>query len=111
VRPLDPETLTPGIRRLVMALRARGWDTTDSGDGVTNVAAGMEGAMDVPHVVIDIGGDLIPIEASACALLDDAKELLTSLDGVHIEASYSPLDGAKIILITGADDSRLRGGA
>ena len=42
VDPLTPEeteALDPGIRRLVTLLRAHGFETTDSGDGVTKPRA------------------------------------------------------------------------
>lgn len=37
---IDPMTLDPGVRRLVMWLRAQDFKTSDSGDGVTKIADG-----------------------------------------------------------------------
>lgn len=51
LRPLDPATLSPGVRDLVLALRERGLMTTDSGDG-SNYANGMGCALPYHHVAI-----------------------------------------------------------
>ena len=61
--PMDPNDLNPGIREVVAWLRERHFLTTDSGDGVTNVQAGMEGALDCPHVHCVVRSDLLTSEA------------------------------------------------
>jgi hypothetical protein len=48
---VDPATLSPGVRNLVLALRERGIMTQDSGDG-SNFAEGMSCALPYPHVAI-----------------------------------------------------------
>lgn len=52
---IDYEALDPGIRRTVRWLRSLGFETTDSGDGVTKPAMGLtwdDGVRDHPHVII-----------------------------------------------------------
>lgn len=114
---LDLEKLNPGIRRTVAFLREHGFDTSDSGDGHTNVAAGMEGALDVPHVVVPAG---------PCSLIGEAARLhsLLRLRGIdvapngrrdpegedgaaEIHAIYDPADGSAVIVLLGVDDALL----
>jgi hypothetical protein len=92
---------------VVRLLRENGFRTTDSGDGVTNVAAGMEGALPVPHVhcVVHDWHDVAP-EAHRMMRLIAQLGLLG--DQVTIEASYSPLDGVATISLYGLDDASLR---
>lgn len=47
--PINYEELSPGVRGIVRALREQGFETCDSGDG-TNLAEGMECAIEEPHV-------------------------------------------------------------
>ena len=67
VPPLSPEeeaALDPGIRKMVKWMRQLGYDTTDSGDGVSKfnkLAAhpndpdeAPEGVIDTPHVIIQL---------------------------------------------------------
>lgn len=112
---LDAESLTPGIRRTVLLLRSWGYETCDSGDGVTNVAAGMEGARDYPHVVIRL--------KDACWLADAAHYLARKLHayGVGtgavgsgkpaIQVSYDPEIKLALMEVIDLDDSKLPGGA
>lgn len=44
------QDINPGIRKTVQWLQEHGFHTTDSGDGVTNLAAGMLCALPFPHV-------------------------------------------------------------
>ena len=48
---IDYDQINPGVRRLVKWLNDEGFETTSSGDGVTNVGAeGMEHLWQVPNV-------------------------------------------------------------
>ena len=49
----DPTALDPGIRDVVRYLRGKGYETTDSGDGVSKPASWFETgeALPFPHVV------------------------------------------------------------
>jgi len=108
---LDYSTLTLGIRRTVALVRSWGFETTDSGDGVTNIQAGMEGAMTVPNVYITV----LP----SC-LIAEADRLLRELFNVGIDADtqgpdnapciqamYEPYNNSAGILHMGVDDALL----
>jgi hypothetical protein len=69
VRELDINDIHPPLRRLVTLLREHGFDTCDSGDGVTNVEMGMEMALDYPHVYIATSADAAVAEARRCHAL------------------------------------------
>lgn len=115
---LDPLDLDPGIRNTVMRLRALGFETSDSGDGVAkfdaegNELPGFEGATSgfgVPHVVFII--------EPAARLVSEADRLLKVLilegvevglvdpkDSVNIQAAYDPVDGIAVVILDGLDD-------
>lgn len=64
VKPLAPEqieTLNPGVRKLVPFLRAHGFDTFDSGDGVTHECGDMD--LPWPYVHISVAPEKIASEA------------------------------------------------
>lgn len=109
---LDYSTLTPGIRRTVALVRSWGFETTDSGDGVTNVQAGMDGAMTVPNVYIHV--------RDPEHLLRESQGLLQRLDAIGvdmdaqgpdnapcIQAMYDPCVHSAGILLMGVDDALL----
>lgn len=91
---LDPSILTPGIRRTVIWFRAHGFDTVDSGDGVTNVAMGMEGARDHGHVVIRLENreELFVVCDRIVELLTDLAVSTEQPDGVIVQGMYVPGD-------------------
>jgi len=108
---LDLDTLNPGIRRLVRLLRKAGFETTDSGDGVSN--AHMECAMDQPnvHIICD--------PSNMARVSDELYQMLSKYsldtccdpdDGPFIQASYNPADGDAMISLIGVDDDTLWGG-
>ena len=101
---LDYNKINPGIRKLVRRLRAARFATTDSGDGVTNVKAGMEGALAVPHVFMVV---------STCDLAAEADRLrrLVRSWGVSCEeitASYNPEDKIGVLALMGVEDSDIK---
>jgi hypothetical protein len=102
--------LDPGIRRLVLWLRALGFETTDSGDGVSKSdllalasVAGIpasevadDGPLSVPHVHMVVRRD--------DRLHEEARRLWNALDnlGVRrapgmIHATYDPEDGSAVL--------------
>ncbi len=102
---LDPTILTPGIRKTVLWLREHGFDTCDSGDGVTNVEAGMDCAFTTPNV---------HIRTTPLKMVSDARSLLSLLEGKKIkvdsgmiQATYDPSDGSAILSLYEVDDSVL----
>ncbi len=102
---LNPALLTPGIRKTVLWLRSLGFDTTDSGDGVTNVEAEMEGAIDIAHVHIQT----TPLKmVSVARNLQDAVEAKgIKLEAGMIQATYDPVDHSAIVSLYGVSDEML----
>jgi hypothetical protein len=106
---LDPAELDPGIRALVMWLRARGIPTTDSGDGVSKPQNGDE-VLPVPHVFAsyparDFGSrfEAFRVASQHAGFLDLS---LPAREGTSIEVSYSPRDQTVVLALcgyTGAD--------
>lgn len=93
---INYEELDPGIRAVVKMLRDAGWQTTDSGDGVSKPAdwyqpdeQGITQAMNFPHVVC---------RTDPVRLVEDAKDLLGWLPTWRIEATYCPNDGTALLI-------------
>jgi hypothetical protein len=88
----DPANLDPGIRETVVYLRGNGFDTCDSGDGVTKDKE--DRAFDVPHVVCRL-----PVHEMV--FIFEANRLLITL-GVNwtVEASYSANDETAVLIAT-----------
>lgn len=95
--PDDPDAprgyvdrIQPTMRRTVAWMQRMGFDTCDSGDGVLNVAAGMEDALDVPHVFAFVPAsdsmqrmaDLLAAHVRSAGLQD--------MPGVSVEGTYAP---------------------
>ncbi len=110
--------LNPGIRRTVAWLRSEGFITTDSGDGVTNLAAGMEGALPFPHVFMRVPPDVAHEEARRLLRLlkshglDVDPGLKSAEAGQTPEAytrsvcaSYLPEPDVAMLELIGLDDS------
>lgn len=96
----DYSTLTPGIRKTVKFLREHDFETTDSGDGITNVALGIEHALDIPMVAMVVDRDDLIAESER--LLELLRPWMSTK--AHIDASYSPIDEAAIILLLDFSD-------
>lgn len=108
--PIDYACINPGIRRTVDMLRAAGFDTQDSGDGVTKSYACDIG---VPYVHM-----LVP---SPAALVTEADRLMTIVEtlGVVLEdqneqgtakqvtADYTPHDGLCFLTLWNVTDADL----
>lgn len=84
----EVEALDPGVRRLVVLLRAWGFETCDSGDGVSKAGAGQadeRGIVEVAaaaHVLIqlDDAGDVLERFAELRYLLENVGILVDSSD-------------------------------
>jgi hypothetical protein len=113
-----PDDLDPGIRRTVRLLNNWGFRTSDSGDGRSKLGTPGEACMlPVPNVVITSTRKDLLGEADALVHLlrargginldasrdDDGQEVPI----VMIEASYDPIGGGAIILLTGVDDAMM----
>jgi hypothetical protein len=102
----DPnyDEITPGVRKLVRFLRDAGFTTIDSGDGVTNVEAGMEGATEMPHVHIATTHRAMVVEAHR---LQNAMDKVCPAGACQIQAMYDPLDGIATLSVFGVTDKDL----
>jgi len=107
--------LDPGIRGVVEWLRAEGFDTMDSGDGVTKGADGSP----APHVFIrveratmcDVADRLRKVcVARGIKLRGEAPDLESALDEdwPFIQAHYDPEDGIATVLLGCVDDATLK---
>ncbi len=92
--PLEENLLNPGIHKLVNMLRNLGFNTTDSGDGYTNIKEGMECALDFPHVFMVI--EPVHIVPESKRLLDLIRAFT---DKGNVEVSYSPHDEVAILAV------------
>ena len=85
------EGLDPGIADVVQRLREAGFETTDSGDGVSK--PNMECAMPFPHVAarLRILGD--------CDWLADEAHRMRAVcgEGWEVQLSYSTSDGSWLL--------------
>ena len=92
----DYDSLDPGILATVRWLQERGFDTTDSGDGVTKLVEGhplRDESWDFPHVVM--AGD----ESEANRLLTTLAAAGVELSPGCIQNTYDPADGSQIIML------------
>lgn len=125
-KPLAPniiEALDPGIRRIVLWMRGLGFETTDSGDGVTKPARGEDWTEGVPHVYA-----VLPSLSQAPQLvkhLTDALEhrgfrlVQACSDGkgnvvdqpkhgdVWVQVTYDAANGVTVLSLHGARDDML----
>lgn len=102
-----PPEIQPKMRRLVGWLNSWGYETTDSGDGVTNVEAGMEGALPFPHVVMVVHPPAALVTYSL-GLLCDLEVIGVQMRGRSdrwIEATYDPVDGVATMMLAGLTDA------
>ena len=91
IEPIDYSTVNPGVRTLVRELREEhGLDTCDSGDGVTNAAAGMECTLPYRHVFMQV--PFAEMERSAIGLSFTYPE-------AHIECTWCPGEVRCIIML------------
>lgn len=90
----DYSKLDEGVREVVRHLRAKGFNTTDSGDGTK--AATMECAVPFPMVAATcLPFDLI-VESNRMQVCLDEKWS----DTWKVEGSYAPQEGVAILLAT-----------
>lgn len=97
--------LDPGIRRLVVWLASEGFETCDSGDGVTKPASGYDDAEREPHVYMIVTPTTMVSEARR--LLDLLQDNDVDAPDMRIEASYSPIDMTAVLALHGVNDAAL----
>lgn len=102
--------LDPKIRNLVLLINQIGYTTTDSGDG--SKFGQMEGALNIPHVVIQLPQE----DRTKDALIKDAFILWAILKKqlkaearprLNIEISYSIKDNLGLFIVSGINDDDL----
>lgn len=98
--------LDPGIGEVVRWLRGHGYETTDSGDGVSKFAGGdpPEDAMPVPNVAMVVAPEAMVGECDMLHMLLVTNGLTG--EGVTIQGTYEP-GGPAVILLLGLDDALL----
>ncbi|XXX79134.1 hypothetical protein WMF30_10210 [Sorangium sp. So ce134] len=109
------DNLDPGIRRTVHWLRENGFETTDSGDGVSKFQDDepMEGALEYPHVVCIVDGERLTSEADRLADLVAERGVEVVPNGrrepgqAEVQASYDPADEGGILVLAGVGDAEL----
>jgi hypothetical protein len=107
---IDYDALDPGIRDTVRRLNILGFETTDSGDGVSKLAAGhpADEILNIPHVFI---------RCSPRDLADVADRLKRDLErngfcvepvghsGIWIQGTLDPADETATIMLAGVTDA------
>lgn len=108
---INYEEMNPGIRRTVKWLRSCGFDTTDSGDGVTH-----DHACDRDHayvvIVVEDADRLVKRADLLRGLLGHrgikiAPQSIDPSAQVSIQASYDPANRIAVIDLTGLTDAML----
>lgn len=95
---MNAADLDPGIRAVVLRLRSAGFETTDSGDGVSKPVD--ERVFEVPHVACRAVAD------SLLGFFGEARRLLRVLGPPwRVEASYCPNDDSALLLATKTEES------
>lgn len=94
----------PGIRDLVARLRDAGYQTTDSGDGVSKPDVGR--VLDIPHVFIRLGNDEDLGHRARCLMGKMESWGYRAADGWHVEATYSTADGIAMLAALGPPPRR-----
>lgn len=93
---IDLNQLDPGIRDVVALLREHGFETTDSGDGITKDLGNFEN-MPFPHVVVTTEEGRMFHESLR---LYDFLGKADVPAGWKVEATFDPADRSTIIMVT-----------
>jgi hypothetical protein len=111
---IDLAAVNPGVRGLVAALRADGFNTTDSGDGATH-----DHPCDRPYPYVAIRVDppamhaetvrlVAWLRARGVALVSITEALATEMpSGPCAQLSFDPVDGVALIDVIGVVDAML----
>ena len=117
LRPLTTEELSgldSGIRRTVLFLRSKGFETIDSGDGKSKLGKGYvdDEFIPLPHVFMVIRPkDMISASDYLVDVLTlSGVEIGPIGDEPHIQATYDPFHASSIIELYRVDDNLLFGG-
>lgn len=98
---VDLSVIHEKMRPVVALLNANGFTTTDSGDGVTNVELGMEGALPFPHVFGKLSAADIPqLAGIAKRMARLLQENDVGLGDGDVQFSYNAKDGVLAFIVT-----------
>lgn len=116
---IDYGELDPGVRRTVRWLRSLGYETCDSGDGVTKKPDGWM-VRDYPHVTMRVyASDLVALADDMHVRLEVAGFKVAPVGGhvmnrdgevvpcVYIQANYDPANGIGFLEVAGLHDGLL----
>lgn len=94
---LDYDALDPGIRDVVRLIREAGYETTDSGDGISKRATQPD-ALPFPHVVVRLG--LVDWRRSTYHLHDLVRDRFGN--EWRVQLSWAPGEPA-IVMVMGPE--------
>ena len=100
---INYQQLDPGVRRLVQLLREAGFETIDSGDGVSKPED--ERALHFPHVFCRVPVDRSLAEADR--LLELVRGLLQRRAKPLIEVNYDPAERLALLMLFDVSDADL----
>ena len=110
------DDVDPGIRRTVAWLRSHGFNTTDSGDGVTKFRLAKERGEEPMDCAIEIPHVHIPLKCAenGIATADRLMRVLRDQAGLvvnqgDIQVVYDPAVRMSILSLYNVDDARLFG--
>jgi len=96
LEPINYKALDPGVQGLVRLLRSNGFETTDSGDGVSKCEHGR--VLDILHVFMVVAPEKLISQAHYLHEKLDIFEKCASCELI-VEASYRPEDGMGILML------------
>lgn len=99
--------IQPTMRDTVLWVRSLGFNTTDSGDGITNVEAGMEGAIGIAHVFMVIASDSTAFGEADRLWEAVCEKGLGERPDVDVQMGYSPKDEVTTLCLFGVYDQIL----
>jgi len=110
---LDYEQLDPGIREVVRLLRAYGYDTTDSGDGVSKHLLDPE-VIPYPHVFVQLERSGMVGEVDQIRSLLEWRGIAFEPVGEdpwrpHLQLTWDPVSEVAVLEVGGVVDDMLRG--
>jgi hypothetical protein len=96
----DPSALDPGIRDVVVRLRAAGFQTTDSGDGVSKPPAPEN--LPFPHVFVQTSPYMLIAESCRLLLfLQEGPPIgIGAPPGFQVQGTFDPADRSAIIMVS-----------
>lgn len=97
MRDVNYSELDPGIRSTVEFLREHGFETTESGDGISKPQD--QRTLHVPHVFMVVDPPKMVTESDRLYNLIKNHGYLK--EDTHIEAAYNPTDGIAVIIFLG----------